>query len=167
MSGCDVMEAAGELLRSLTRWRNAKAVILGVGNTLMGDDAAGPLVCERLAGRSAAVVIDAGTVPENYFGPIRRAAPDILLVVDAVDFGGAAGQVRIFESADICAFVFGTHALSFHLFLQELQRERPLDVRLIGIQAGPRDFGGSVSPAVQQATELLAATLEALFQPSA
>lgn len=160
------MEAVPEPLRSLTRWRNAKAVILGVGNTLMGDDAAGPLVCERLAGRSAAVVIDAGTVPENYVGPIRRAAPDVLLVVDAIDFGGAAGQIRVFGSADICAFAFGTHALSFHLFLDELRRERLIDVRLIGIQAGSRDLAGTVSPAVQHAAEMVVEALGALFQPS-
>jgi len=162
-----VMEAVPEPLRPLARWRNTKVVILGVGNTLMGDDAAGPLVCERMAGRSSAVVIDAGTVPENYIAPIRRAAPDVLLVVDAVDFGGVLGQIRVFDPAEICAFAFGTHALSFHLFLDKLQRERPIDVRLIGIQAGPRELGGRVSPAVHRAIEMLAAGLEALFQPSA
>ncbi|MDI6451550.1 hydrogenase 3 maturation endopeptidase HyCI [Anaerobaca lacustris] len=141
-------------------------MILGVGSMLMGDDAAGPLICERMAGRSSAVVIDAGTVPENYIGPIRRAAPDVLLVVDAVDFGGVVGRIRLFEPGEICAFAFGTHALSLHLFLQELGRERPLDVRLIGIQPGPRELGGSVSSAVQKTIELLAAAMETLFQPS-
>ena len=160
------MEAVPEPLRPLTRWRNAKAVILGVGSMLMGDDAAGPLVCERMAGRSSAVVIDAGTVPENYIGPILRVAPELLLIVDAVDFGGVAGQIRVFEPAKICAFAFGTHTLSLHLFLQELRRERPLDVRLIGIQPGPRELGGSVSSAVQKTIELLAAAMETLFQPS-
>ena len=61
----------------------SRTVVLGVGNTLKGDDGVGPLVCERLAGKISATVIDAGTVPENHIGPIakvmvrnaRKAAP--------------------------------------------------------------------------------------------
>jgi len=152
------------LLESLAAWRDSKAVILGVGNILKGDDAAGPLVCERLSGgRLSAVVIDAGTAPENYVRPILNAEPDVLLIVDAVDFGGRTGEIRIFEPAEIRRFAFSTHALSLHLFIDRLQQERPLTAHLIGIQAGERGLGDTVSSAVHEAIETLAVTLAVLF----
>ena len=154
------------LLEALAAWRDSKAVILGVGNILKGDDAAGPLVCERLSGGGlSAVVIDAGTAPENYVRPILNAEPDVLLIVDAVDFGGPKGEIRIFEPAEIRRFAFSTHALSLHLFVDRLEQERPLTAHLIGIQAGPRRLGDALSSAVHEATEALAETLAALFQP--
>lgn len=154
------------LLEFLARWRDSKAVILGVGNALKGDDAAGPVVCERLAGNVSAVVIDGGTAPENHIRPIRKAEPEVLLIVDAVDFSGPPGQIRLFEPAEIARFTFSTHSLSLHLFIDLLQADRPLDVRLVGIQAGPRRLGDGLSPAVQEAVDALSDAFRTLFPPS-
>lgn len=153
------------LLESLARWRDSRAVILGVGNDLRGDDAAGPALCERLAGDVSAVVIDAGTAPENHIRPIQEAKPDVLLIVDAVDFGGPPGHIRLFEPTDMSRFAFSTHTLSLHLFIDLLQGDQPLDVRLVGIQAGPRRLGDGLSPAVQEAVEMLADVFRTLYPP--
>jgi hydrogenase 3 maturation protease len=155
-----------QLLESLAHWRESKAVILGVGNILRGDDAAGPLVCERLSGRVSARVIDAGAVPENYIGPVLEASPDVLFVVDAVDFGGRPGQIRVCAPDDIHGFTFSTHALSLHLSIDLIRRERKCEVRVIGIQAGTTKLGDCLSPAVQEAAGALADTLAQLFGPS-
>ena len=133
-------------------------LILGVGSVLKGDDAAGPLVCERLWGRISAKVIDAGTAPENHIRPILEAAPNILLIVDAVDFGGQPGQIRLLGSEQIRKSGLSTHALSLHLFIDMLRRERDMDVHLIGVQAGHTRLGDPVSPAVEQAIETLVDT---------
>jgi len=153
-------------LESLARWQDSRVVILGVGNTLKGDDAAGPLVCERLSGRVSATVIDAGAVPENYIGPVLEALPDVLFVVDAVDFGGRPGQIRVCMPEEIRGFAFSTHALSLHLSIDLIRRERKLEVYLIGIQAGRTKLGDCLSPAMQEAVEALADTLTQLFRPS-
>lgn len=155
------------LLESLAAWRDSRAVILGVGNVLRGDDAAGPLICERLAGRLAAAVFDAGAAPENYVGPILRAEPEVLLVIDAVDSGNSPGWIGVFAPADIHRFTFSTHALSLHLFLDRLRRDRPLEARLIGIQVGRRGLGEGVSPQVREAIGTVSDTLAALLPLSA
>lgn len=149
----------------LARWRDSRVVILGVGNTLKGDDAAGPLVCERLSGRVSATVIDAGAVPENYIGPVLEALPDVLFVVDAVDFGGRPGQIRVCMPEEIRGFAFSTHALSLHLSIELICRETNLEVRVIGIQASGTKLGDCLSPAVRDAAETLADTLIELFRP--
>ena len=133
-------------------------LILGVGSVLKGDDAAGPLVCERLSGKLSAKVIDAGTAPENHIRPILKAGPDIVLIVDAVDFGGQPGQIRLLGSEQIRKSGLSTHALSLHLFIDVLRREASMDVHLIGIQAGHLRLGDPVSPAVEHAIETLVDT---------
>lgn len=155
------------LCESLAKWRDANAVILGVGNVLKGDDGAGPLLCERLSRRVRAVVMDAGTVPENYLQPILRAQPDLLLIVDAAEFGAPVGSIRILEPAETERFAFSSHTLSLHLFLERLTADRLCDARLIGIQPGSRRLGDSVSPPMQAAINSLAETLRSLWKPSA
>lgn len=155
-----------QLLESLAQWHDSKVVILGIGSTLRGDDAAGPLVCERLSGRVPARVIDAGAVPENYIGPILEASPDVLFIVDAVDFGGRPGQIRVCAPDEIHGFTFSTHALSLHLSIDLIRREKDVEVCVIGVQAGRTKFGDCLSPAMGKAVETLADTLTQLFRPS-
>ena len=71
-------------------------VLLCVGNSMMGDDGAGPLLAEMCAANPAGqwVVIDGGSAPENDIVAIRELRPERLLIVDATDMGlnpGAAG----------------------------------------------------------------------------
>jgi len=153
------------LLESLARSRHSKVVILGIGNTLKGDDGAGPLVCERLSGKVSARVIDAGAVPENYIGPVLQASPDVLLIVDAVDFGGHPGQIRVCTPDEIHGFAFSTHALSLHLSIDLIRREKKLEVYVIGVQAGGTKLGDCLSPAMREAVETLVDTLTQLFRP--
>ncbi len=152
------------LYESLAKWRDANTVILGVGNILQGDDGAGPLLCERLSGGLRAVVIDAGTVPENYIQPILRAQPDFLLIVDAVEFGAPVAAIRILEPAQTKRFAFSSHTLSLHLFIERLTTDRPCEMRLIGIQPGSRRLGDAISPPMQAAIESLADTLRSLWK---
>jgi hydrogenase 3 maturation protease len=154
-----------QLLESLTPWRDSKVVILGVGNTLKGDDAAGPLVCERLSGRVPARVIDAGAVPENYIGPVLAASPDVLFIVDAVDFGGHPGQIRVYTPEQIHGLAFSTHALSVHLSINVIRREKKVEVYVIGVQAGRTRLGDCLSPAMREAVEILVDTFTQLFRP--
>ena len=64
-------------------------VLLCVGNSMMGDDGAGPLLAEMCAANPAGqwVVIDGGSAPENDIVAIRELRPERLLIVDATDMG--------------------------------------------------------------------------------
>lgn len=147
----------------LSALRGTRTVILGVGNTLKGDDGVGPLLCARLAGKVSAVVIDAGTVPENYLRPIIDAKCRNLLIVDALDFGGSPGQVRVLSPDEAGAFAFSTHSLSLHLFLDLLGREIEMQTLVLGIQPAHTQLARPVSPAVQETIARLADALVRVF----
>ena len=159
------MGAARQLAECLGALRGTRTVILGVGNTLKGDDGVGPLVCTRLAGKVSATVIDAGTVPENYLGPITGAEPESLLVIDAIDFGGHPGQTRLFRPGQVGDFAFSTHSLSLHLFLDVLGREIEMETYLLGVQPSHTELGRSASAAVQESIDTLTDALAEIFPP--
>ena len=160
-----------QLLRQLNKLRNSATLIVGIGNLLKGDDGVGPLVCEQLAGKTSAELIDAGTVPENYIQPIIKKAPRNLLVIDAIDFGAPAGTIRIFEPERLNSHAFSTHTLSPRLFVdmvcQNIRIEDPAkrepDVYFVGIQPAQTQLGQSISPQASEAIQRLCRALTDIF----
>jgi hydrogenase maturation protease len=104
-------------------------------------------------------VIDAGTVPENYIGPIIAKRPEVLVVVDAMDFGGAAGEVRIFKPGELSSAAISTHTLSPRLFVDVICKSIQTDVWFVGIGAGRTVLGEGLSKEVERAVESLAEIL--------
>jgi hydrogenase 3 maturation protease len=151
------------LFEKLNKLRDSSTVIVGIGNTLKGDDGAGPLVCEQLRGKVCAEVIDVGTVPENYIQTIINKAPQNLLVIDAIDFGAPAGTINIFKPEQLDSFVLSTHTLSPRLFVDLVCKEIRVDVNFIGIQPAQMQLGQLQSEQVSEAIQWLASTLTEIF----
>lgn len=149
------MGTAEQLFEQLNKLRDSATVIVGIGNTLKGDDGAGPLVCEQLTGKTCAELIDAGTVPENYIQPIIKKAPHNLLVIDAIDFGAPPGIINIFKPEQLNSLVISTHTLSPHLFVDMITRAIEVDVYFAGIQPAQTRLGQPVSAEVSRAVQLL------------
>lgn len=156
-----------EVLEQLSKLRGSKTVILGIGNSLKGDDGAGPLICRHLQDAEiSADVIDAGTVPENYIQLIIKKAPQNLLVVDAIDFGSHAGAVRIFKPEQLSSLVISTHTLSPRLLVDMVCRSIEVDVHFVGIQPEQTQLGQSITPQVNQAVQKVTDVLVEIFPPS-
>jgi len=144
---------------------HSKPVIVGIGNTLRGDDGAGVEVIQRLEkrGKVHATLIDAGTVPENALGLITKASPTIIVLVDAADMNEQPGATRELAPAELDWAAFSTHAGSLELVVDFLRQETGADVRLIGIQTSVRDFGAEMSEPIDRAVDRLVNQLERQF----
>ncbi len=154
----DVFERLGEL-------RGSRTIIVGVGNVLKGDDGAGPVLCGRLAGRTSAELIDAGTVPENYIHRIIKRAPENLVVVDAIDFGASAGTLGTFKAEQMSSSAISTHSLSPKLFTDMISQALDINVCFVGIQPAHVRLGESLSAQVSRAVDELADILAGIFPP--
>lgn len=155
-----------QLLQQLNQLRGSETLIIGIGNTLKGDDGAGPLICEQLAGKICAEVIDAGTVPENYIQPIIRKTPENLLIIDAVEFGAPPGAINIFRPEQISSFAFSTHTLSPRLFIETITQQIKVDVYLLGIQPAQTQLAQKISDSVTEAIRQLLQVLIQVFPPA-
>lgn len=147
-----------------------KQLVLGVGNTLQGDDGVGHYVVERLnsmlkdaprapdPGGTAPqdfLAVDCGTIPESFTSLVRRHRPDSLVIVDAAHMGLAAGSLRIVSPDRISVLYASTHSLPLNLLITYLA-DLCGDVTLIGVQPHTMEFGrGSLSGPVRDAAEIL------------
>jgi hydrogenase 3 maturation protease len=143
-----------------SRLEGKRAVLLAVGNPLRGDDALGPTLADRLQGRVSETIVDAGEVPENYVGVVAAAQPEIVVIVDAADFGAAAGEAAIVAPDDLGRAAFSTHNAGLSLFVQFLRSEIPADVVVIGVQPSSTEYGAPMSPAVEATLGILQGLFE-------
>jgi hydrogenase maturation protease len=94
---------------------------------------------DRLASRITIPIINAEDVPENYLGPLESSGADLVLIVDAADFKGSPGEVRLIEMHELADQRFSTHTADLSLFKAIPAESRP-DGILIGIQPGSMEF---------------------------
>jgi len=131
---------ANSLLLELKKRLRGKVVIVGIGNTLRGDDGAGPELIKQLKNsklstlNSKLSLMDVGEVPENYLGKIAEHKPDTIMLVDAVDFGSPPGSVRIIEQDTLKEEGCSTHNASIKLTMEYLRTKTKSLVFLLGIQ---------------------------------
>ncbi|HEY1847011.1 MAG TPA: hydrogenase maturation peptidase HycI [Buttiauxella sp.] len=130
-------------------------LLLCVGNSMMGDDGAGPLLAEkcRVAPQGDWVVIDGGTAPENDVVAIRELKPQRLLLVDATDMGLSPGEIRIIDPDDIAEmFMMTTHNMPLNYLIDQL-KEDVGEVIFLGIQPDIVGFYYPMTDAVKAAVE--------------
>ena len=127
-----------------------KVVIVGIGNSLKGDDAFGPLLIDRLKGKIKAVCIDAGSAPENYTANVVKENPDTILIVDAVHLDLKPGEYEILKKSDIIRSGFTTHDISAGMFIEYLKSRTKADVYMLGAQPGNIRLGDEMSDVMKK-----------------
>lgn len=144
----------------------SRYALLCVGNSMMGDDGAGPRLAERCAEHPLPgwTVVDGGAAPENDIGYLRELRPQHLVIVDATDMGLAAGEMRLIDEEDIAdLFMMTTHNLPLSFLIQQLRSDIPA-ITFVGIQPDVVAFYYPISAAVERAVIDLHQRLPALEQ---
>ena len=147
--------------------RPLRISLIGIGNELGGDDAAGVIFIRRLQAeipRSGTLqMIEAGAAPENFTGAARHFRPDLILLVDAADFGAEAGEIALLDWRDAAGFSASTHSLPLHVLAAYLAAELNCPVHLVGVQPLSLEFNAPLSASVDQAIQELVAEFKALL----
>ena len=156
-------------LQNLLNRQAAKAriAIVGIGNTLRSDDAAGVLVARTLIAsrlfrdRESVLVMDAGHAPENGTSALRRFEPGTVLLVDAVDMSESPGSIRWVDMDEIEGMSASTHSLPLSMLARYLNWELKCEVTLLGVQPKSNEVGETVSAEVLQAVNAIVEALRA------
>jgi len=129
-------------------------LLLGIGNALRRDDGFGSVLAAQLRGKVRFEVIDAGSSPENFLGEIIKRKPTTLLLVDAVDFGGEAAELRLFDMSELNTVnFFLTHDTSPKLLFDFLKQEMKAESYLLAVQPKDTGFGEGMSRQVESRLE--------------
>jgi hydrogenase 3 maturation protease len=150
-----------QLLQQLTSESGEppRVAIVGIGNPLRNDDAAGMLVARKLQHQECAadaphlLIIQAGHAPENVTGELRGFAPELILLIDAADLRDVPGAICWVPIQSIEGMSASTHSLPLSMLARYLTLELNCMVALIGIQPKSNDFGETVSTEVAHAVD--------------
>jgi len=136
--------------------------IVCIGNELCGDDAAGPAIAKRLAGKVPWDVHDAQTVPESFLMKIVDRRPDTVLLIDALDFGAAPGAIELFDAGQLGGQGPSTHGPAPLAFLEVLRMFLPCRQVVLGIQPIAGGFGNEMAKPVRKAADLIVEAITSL-----
>ncbi len=153
------------------------AVVIGVGNVLLGDDGVGVRAVEALraiaerdpgALPEATRLVDGGTLGVDLLADVEGARS--LLLIDAVDLDQPAGTVTVLRGAEIQAAgaAWGRcipGGVGELLAVARLMGWLPQSVALVGVQVGKTELGAGLSEPVAAALpRAVAAVLDHLSQ---
>lgn len=145
---------------------NKRIAIVGIGNEMRGDDAAGMLVAHylqmRIGNKANLLVIEGGHAPENATGALRKFSPDLVLLIDAADMGEEAGTIALIPMEQIDGISASTHSLPLSMLARYLTLELNCEVALLGIQPKSVEMGEIVSVEVAQAVDTIVDEILAL-----
>mgnify|MGYP001593157859 FL=1 len=144
------------ILNKLKIKLKGKVLLLGIGNSLRGDDGFGNALARDLEGKISLKVLEAGSAPENFLGIIIKEKPNTVLFVDAVDFGGEIAEMCLWNLKKIkTKNLFFTHNSSLSLIFNFLKENTQSNFYLLAIQPKSIKFQDKMSLEVQNRLEEL------------
>ena len=123
-------------------------LIMCIGNIDGGDDAIGPYIANKLMQEEGdLVVLNCGTVPENFTSVVKQHNPKNLIIVDAVEMGLDAGEIRIVPKDKIGVMHISTHGIPISVLISYLEQYVE-KIYFIGIQ--PKSMSGEINKIVKK-----------------
>ena len=144
--------------------RPIRLTVMGIGQEMFGDDAAGVEVARRLQPLFSdhLQVIEACYVPENFTGAVRRHEPDIVLLVDESIWAGASQFVG---DCDVTGFSASSHTGPLSSLAQFISVTMDCEVWIIGIEPADLTMNAPLSASVKLAVDQVAAGITNAAQP--
>ena len=127
----------------------SKLIIFGIGNDIRGDDGLGPYIINRLSNlnedrlnddiledtyidnsinlediiyfSNKVLLINGGSVPENFTGSIKKLNPSHIIIIDACLMNRNPGEVNIVSKENIVNVSISTHSMSLAYLIKYLE----------------------------------------------
>ncbi len=138
-----------------------KYILMGIGNTLRGDDGIGPIIAQNFKDREW-LSIDCGVVPENFTSVIKKNRPNLVVLIDAVEMDLEPGEFRIISPDMISALHLTTHSMPLSFLISYL-KEYTQELIFIGIQPEIIDYSNSINPKVLKSSRKIIKILKSKY----
>ena len=101
-----------ENLNDLLTQSNKTKLFVGIGNVLKSDDGIGVYISNKIEESLSIQKLTVEISIENYLGKINSLNPDVLILVDCVEFGKQAGYTELLPADKVKDFTLNTHNIS-------------------------------------------------------
>jgi hydrogenase maturation protease len=140
-----------ESLSSLISQKHKKLLFVGIGNVLRSDDGVGVYLCKRLNTNKNISTLIVEVSIENYVKKINDLNPDVLILVDCVNFNKKPGYFYFLPVEKIKDFTTSTHNIS----LKRISEFFDMEVLVLGIQPASLIFGENLSRQVKESADMI------------
>ncbi|OGX14138.1 MAG: hydrogenase maturation peptidase HycI [Omnitrophica bacterium RIFOXYB12_FULL_50_7] len=148
----------GDVLAVLNSGSGAP-LFLTVGNLFRSDDGVGPYLASRLVVLPVRIV-NAGHTPENIIDEVVGHKPSRIIILDAADFGGRPGEVRVIPEEAIPETTLTTHRVPMNVISRLIKDDTGAKVVFLGIQPKTVSLGEGLTPEVQAAADEIIETIK-------
>jgi len=133
-------------------------VVISLGNPIKSDDNIANIIIDKINLKDV-FKIKGGVNPENFIEKIKNYKKIIFL--DALEFGGNVGEVRVFDLNDIKNVINSTHNISINLIKKLIPES---EIKIIGIQHKKIEFGTELSKELKDKLEDITKAVEKLIK---
>jgi len=139
-------------------------LLITVGNDLRRDDGIGPYISSQLVSSGCLRVLEAGFRPEAIIDQAVEFKPAKVIIIDAADFGGRAGEIRTIAPEMIPQTTMSTHMIPMSAVAQLIAMDTGAQIIFVGIQPKDVSYGPGLCAQVKSAAdELISAIKEAYY----
>lgn len=136
-----------ETYNKLESFIGQRLLFVGVGNILRSDDGIGVYIVSRIVSNQLVTALNVEVSLENYISTINRISPDILILIDCMDFNENAGYFKLLPIKNITEDVIHSH----HVTLSRISEFFKMPVFVLGIQPERLCVGEDLSESVKEA----------------
>ena len=144
------MKDFNELLELMVDNRK-RILFAGIGNVLRCDDGAGVYIVNNLMESTHIEKILVEVSLENYISRINKAKPDLLVLVDCIDFGREPGYIGLLLPEDTFETTVNTHNLT----LRRVAEFFDMPVFILGIQPSCLEVGEEMTPGIKKSADYI------------
>ncbi|MCK5581431.1 MAG: hydrogenase 3 maturation endopeptidase HyCI [Candidatus Omnitrophica bacterium] len=167
-----------DILKVLT-FSKGTNLIITVGNSFRSDDGVGSYIFSCLCrGRSPnsdnkedelglrpLFFLDAGYTPENIVDEAISLNPDTVVILDAADFGGEPGEVRLIPEEAIPETTLSTHMVPMSVVTCLIADATGAAIHFIGIQPKNVAMGEGLCEEVRAAADAIVEKIKVCAKP--
>ncbi|MEA3307113.1 MAG: hydrogenase 3 maturation endopeptidase HyCI [Elusimicrobiota bacterium] len=128
-----------------------RTLLVTIGNSFRGDDGVGPFIGEKIQSKRENIkVINAESTPENIVFDAVAFKPNKIIVIDAANFGGETGEIRIIPLEKVAQYsALSTHNFPLHITFGIILKDTGASLTIVAVQGKKMDYEEKLSPEVE------------------
>jgi hydrogenase 3 maturation protease len=141
------------MLQALLNKNDTKSILfVGVGNVLKRDDGIGVYISQHIQTSPTIHSLPVEVSIENYIGKINSLKPDILILIDSMNFQEKPGYWDILPIDRVNGFTTNTHNITLNKVSELFDCPQ---IFILGIQPLSVNFGEEICHEVKKTADLI------------
>jgi hydrogenase 3 maturation protease len=129
-------------------------LIITVGNSFRSDDGVGPYIAGGIKSiRDHIFLLNAGERPENVIDDAITIGPKRTIIIDAADFNGLPGEMRLIPESAVPDVIHSTHSFPLNIVSRLIAEDTGSEIFFLGIQVASMAPGQGLSAAVRDSAQ--------------